>query len=146
MRKIKFLRCKKNCYFIGNGTKSQLFEATKNEEKVMDSSQTANTEHSTAAQHSSTTELPSCPEGETDTASDWGDVQDPKECSTLASNDVCPSLSQAVARSFSQEILSFEENSQEIFSFLAERKLIDTYSAEQNISNLIDKNTIDKPV
>ena len=125
-----------SCYFIGNDTKSQLFEVTENEVmEKRDPELLYDLPGIPAVKNvnSSMTELPSCPEGHKATASDWEDEPDPTECSNLASNDVCPSLSQAVARSFSQEILRFEENSQEIFSFLAERKLIDEYSAEQNI-------------
>ena len=79
-----------------------------------------------------------------DTASICENEPESTECSNLASNEFCPSLSQAVATSFSREFIEFEENSTEVLSFLSERKLIDEYSAEQNISNLINKNTIDK--
>ena len=137
----------KSCYFIGNETRTQLFEDTDNEEKVMgESCQEPDLLYdlpkipAVRNVNSSTSGLPSVPEGHIDTASNCEYEPESRvttECSNLAANEFCPSLSQAVARSFSQEILEFEENSKEVFSFLAERKLLDEYSAEQNISKLI---------
>ena len=136
----------KSCYFIGNETRTQLFEDAENEEKVMGERDESCQEPDLLYDlpkipavrnvNSSTSGLPSVPEGHIDTASNCEYEPESRvttECSNLAANEFCPSLSQAVARSFSQEILEFEENSKEVFSFLAERKLLDEYSTEQNI-------------
>ena len=128
----------KSCYFIGNETRTQLFEVAENEEKVMEerneSCQVSDFLYdlpkipAVGNVNSSTTGLPSFPEGHMDTASICEDEPESMECSNLASNEFCPSLSQAVARSFSQEIMEFEENSTEVLSFLSEKKLIDEYN------------------
>ena len=66
-----------------------------------------------------------------------------KNPAQAARNSAQDSLSQEIARSFDQEFLETDPNTQALSSFLAV-KLIDEYSANENITNKIDKSTIDK--
>ena len=67
-----------------------------------------------------------------------------KNPAQAAENPAQNSLSQEISRSFTQEFLETDPNTQALCSFLAERKLIDEYSANENISNMIERDTIDK--
>ena len=67
-----------------------------------------------------------------------------KNPAQAAENPAQNSLSHEISRSFTREFLETDPNTQALSSFLAERKLIDEYSANENISNMIDRNTIDK--
>ena len=92
----------KSCYFIGNETRTQQFEDAENEEKVREERDESCQEPDLLYDlpkipavrnvNSSTSGLPSVPEGHLATAGNCENEPESTECSNLASNEFCLSL------------------------------------------------------
>ena len=128
----------KSCFFIGQETKSQLFEVNRNEDdrtrNNIQECQGSEPKFRLPSQTNNPAGQPSSLESKASSAGSWDIDMFQEECNTEKPGYICPSLSNEVARQFEgQEILSFEKNSEDIVSFLAQKRR-DEYSADQNIS------------
>ena len=115
----------KSCFFIGQETKSQLFEVNRNEDdrtrNNIQECQGSEPKFRLPSQTNNPAGQPSSLESKASSAGSWDIDMFQEECNTEKPGYICPSLSNEVARQFEgQEILSFEKNSEDIVSFLAQ--------------------------